>query len=454
MHLHRLRLCALLFATVALSVSPSRALGPHEVLVVANDNSIDSLYVAEAYLRLRQIPKINLVCVSIPDTVWTSSVSMTPQEFTQHVWDPARQQAQEQGVADQILAWAYSCDIPPRIETTPPMSVTGLTFLHNRVPDAEVIKNGSYLSPLFGAPKSPAHPPENAQTFDQFRKWLLDSMPISSVMLGYSGPRGNTPDEIVESLERGVAADGTQPSAPVYFVYNDDIRSRCRHWQFPAATNALARLNQASVLTTNFPQKVQLAGLMAGQRNVTPKANTYVPGAFCDHLTSFAATFDQAPHTKITEWIRGGATASAGPVTEPFANWAKFPAAYFFVYYREGCTLIESFYQSVRCPLQTLPIGDPLARPWGRHNPLVLNLTEGQVVAGIVALQAEVHGDETHSFNQTEWLIDGLPFATERRVSWHTKTWRNGPHQVRAIARYRSPNRQQIFREVTVTVAN
>ncbi len=444
----------LILLVAAACVRSASALGPHEVLVVANDNSIDSLYVAEAFLRLRQIPDANLVRIPIPDTVWTSQVAMTSTEFTQYVWDPANRQAVEQGVADHILAWAYSCDIPPRVNTTPPMSLTGLTFLRNRIPAPEIIKNGGAISPLFRAPTSPQHPADRAQSFDQFHKWLLDGMPVPSMLLGYTGPRGNTTEEIVEMLERGAAADGTKPQNPVYFVYNDDVRSRCRHWQFPAASNALHRLGIPVHLTTNFPQRVELTGLMAGQRHVRPAENSYVPGAFCDHLTSFAATFDKAPHTKITEWIRGGVTASAGSVTEPYANWAKFPAAYLFVFYREGCTLIESFYQSVRCPLQTLPIGDPLARPWGYHNMLRLNLKDGDTVKGIVNLTATVTGDELRDFNQIDYFVDGLPLSSERRVAWRTARWRNGRHELRAVARYRSPNRQQVFKVVRVTVAN
>jgi hypothetical protein len=51
-------------------------------------------------------------------------------------------------------------------------------------------------------------------------------------------------------------------------------------------------------------------------------------------------------------------------VVEPYANANKFPSARFFEHYMAGCSVLESFYQSVASPLQQLFLGDPLARPY------------------------------------------------------------------------------------------
>ncbi len=58
------------------------------------------------------------------------------------------------------------------------------------------------------------------------------------------------------------------------------------------------------------------------------------------------------------------ATATAGTVVEPYSNPDKFASARFYYYYASGCTMLESFYQSISCPLQILLLGDPLARPY------------------------------------------------------------------------------------------
>ena len=46
-------------------------------------------------------------------------------------------------------------------------------------------------------------------------------MPLPSMALGYMGEKGNTQDEILSCLRRGVASDGTHPSGTVYFVAPD-----------------------------------------------------------------------------------------------------------------------------------------------------------------------------------------------------------------------------------------
>ena len=84
----------------------------------------------------------------------------------------------------------------------------------------------------------------------------------------------------------------------------------------------------------------------------------------CEHLTSESAKFTSASQTKLTAWLNAGVTASAGTVSEPYANWKKFPSAFYFCHYITGCTVIESFYQSVSSPLQVLFVGEPLAAPW------------------------------------------------------------------------------------------
>ena len=44
---------------------------PHEVLVIANQSSEDSLEVANYFIDKRQIPKNNLIKVEIPESIYS-----------------------------------------------------------------------------------------------------------------------------------------------------------------------------------------------------------------------------------------------------------------------------------------------------------------------------------------------------------------------------------------------
>jgi uncharacterized protein (TIGR03790 family) len=64
-------------------------------------------------------------------------------------------------------------------------------------------------------------------------------------------------------------------------------------------------------------------------------------------------------------WIRQGATASYGSVSEPCNFIDKFPRpGVFFDHYLRGETLLEAYWKSVAMPGQGLFIGEPLARPY------------------------------------------------------------------------------------------
>jgi uncharacterized protein (TIGR03790 family) len=67
-----------------------------------------------------------------------------------------------------------------------------------------------------------------------------------------------------------------------------------------------------------------------------------LPGAFCDHLTSYAATFDSSAQTKMSRWISKGASGTSGAVEEPCNYAGKFPHARLHVFYRQGLSLGEA----------------------------------------------------------------------------------------------------------------
>lgn len=359
---------------------------PHEVLLLVNKNSQPSLKVANTFAAVRQIPKRNIVMLDIPESAYGGTATITPEQFKALIWTPANAQAQERGIDEQILAWVYSVDFPIRIETDPydrkQMSVGGLTFLRGRMPGLDLVEKGKYLSKLFAGPNDrlpitlPALsfslqknglgmtakvPPEAAY----LQGGLGRRMPLPNMMLGYTGEKGTDVDTVIQTILRGLQSDFRGQTKGIYFVESEDVRSTCRDWQYPAAVHELKQRQITATMTTNFPAEAEnVMGLLMGAEKVDPSSiKSFAPGAMAEHLTSWSAEF-QKGQSKATEWLKAGATATAGAVVEPYSNPNKFPSARFFVHYTSGCTMLESFYQSIACPLQSLLLGDPMARPY------------------------------------------------------------------------------------------
>ena len=364
-----------------------RAQMEHEVLLLVNKQSQASLKVANTYIEARHIPRRNVVYLDIPERVYGGTATISPEDFTKLIWEPANAVMKERKLDQQIAAWIYSVDFPIRVETSKndrkQMSVGGLTFLRNKIPDLETVEKGTYLSTLFGGGNAELKQELVSMSFGTQRdgldglmevtddelaylkKGLGGEMPLPNMMLGYVGENGNDVDTVLETIQRGVKSDYRGLHRGIYFVQNDDVRSTCRDWQFYPAENALKQRGIAATVTDQFPEGVEnVMGVLTGAATVEPsKIKSFAAGAMAEHLTSWGAEF-QKPQTKLTEWLKAGATASAGTVVEPYSTPNKFPAARFFVHYTSGCTMIESFYQSIACPLQTLLLGDPLAKPY------------------------------------------------------------------------------------------
>ena len=235
---------------------------------------------------------------------------------------------------------------------------------------------------------------------------------LLSSMLGVGSGRGNSLDEVVASLRRAAAADGTRPAGTVYFMLNEDVRSTAREWAVRGAA-AMVRAHgvAAEVLNGVLPQaKADVAGAFVGAAGFDWKASgsTVLPGAICEHLTSFGGVFDEgAGQTPLSEFVRAGAAGASGTVCEPFAIQAKFPQAFLQGYYTAGYTLAEAFYLAVTGPYQLLVVGDPLCAPWATPLPLRLSgLPPDQRAEGVLPLQVDQGGRE-EPMAEVVWFVDG-----------------------------------------------
>jgi hypothetical protein len=434
------------------------ALMPHEVLLLVNRQSPASLQVANTYAAARQIPQHNMVYLDVPERIYGGTATLTPEEFTQLIWEPANAAAKERGLDHQILAWVYSVDFPIRVKTAEKdrrqMSVGGLTFLRNQIPDLDQVEEGTYASRLFLGPNrnlklsltslslrtfkvglgDAGTIPEDVQ---YLRQGLGDQMPLPSMMLGYIGENGTDVQTVLDMIERGARSDHRGTRDGIYFVQTEDEkRSLPREALFYPTVNELKQRGITAVVTNSLPAGAEnVMGILTGAETVDPSAiQSFAPGAMADHFTSWSAEF-QKPQTKMTEWIKAGATGSAGMVVEPYNNADKFPTARFFGHYSAGTTMLESFYLSIASPLQNLLLGDPLARPYApKVGVRILGMDE---ISDDFTYIAKAESRLPNAEYRYSFLLDGKPFgaASEDPAVWiSTSMLADGYHELRAIA--------------------
>lgn len=270
---------------------------------------------------------------------------------------------------------------------------------------------------------------------DQGLRYLL------STMLSVTSGRGLSVREAIEHLRRSAAADGTLPGGSVYLMDNTDIRSRTRRPMFEPTVQLLQRLGvRAEVVQGSLPEgRDDVLGLVAGSAGFDwPSSKSRIlPGAICEHLTSFGGVMlENAGQTPLTEFLRHGAALSSGTVTEPYAIAAKFPLPMLHVFYAQGCSAAEAFYQSLSGPYQLLIVGDPLCAPWALR-PEVKPPELASPLKGVVEFQPSAKTLDGKPIARYELFVDGVRRAACRdgeKLQFDSAKLPDGPQEFRLVA--------------------
>lgn len=436
----------------SLSAIAAHALGPHEVALLVNGNSPASREIANTWAKLRGVPPENFITLDLPSDFGGAGSTITPQEFMEKIWSPVTNAIAKRGIADHLLAWVYSAGFPTAISCDPAVSIHGMTFVRGQLPSHDDISKGTFSSPLFRGPGVARGPQGKSVSFEQFAATLGTNYPLPAMTLGHVAPRGLPVAGILEALKFSIRADGLRPDGAVNFVLSGDVRSTCRAWEVPGAAEELERLGVKALVTSNAPDmRTPLIGLQAGAARIEGFLEAKLqPGSMAEHLTSFGARFDTDDQSKITLWQKAGAAGTAGTVSEPFALWQKFPHARFFVHYAGGCTMFESFYESIASPMQIFLLGDPLARPYGRSRELSLLCLTGHEDA--IAGPAEFAATDDSGAKPYDlvliFLLDGAALPGDGRSAgfkFDTKQIDDGWHELRVIGYTKSDVREQSF---------
>ena len=169
-------------------------------------------------------------------------------------------------------------------------------------------------------------------------------------------------------IDRGIRADGTRPNGTVYLIRTQDGARNVRAGSYADVRTLIgARIR---IIEEAAPIRAPISdaiGYFTGAEHVAELAQiSFRPGAVADHLTSTGGMLDSKAQMSILEWLRQGATASYGTVSEPCNHPGKFPSpVILFDRYLRGESVLEAYWKSVAMPGQGLFIGEPLARPYG-----------------------------------------------------------------------------------------
>lgn len=477
-----------LAAAMLASTSARAGGGPENVLLIVNANSESSKTIANHYIALRKIPPENVLYLD-----WKGNLeSGSAENLREKILRPAHTALDERKLRAQIDYMVYSSDFPwqfdlkpafPDAKFPPPFdasaSITGATYLQSflfaknpaivnpdtnwYVPGPRGVNEGR-CTQLVNVPTGGFR--SHYQWNDQGNRVIGSGEGQNyflSTMLGVTQGRGNTVEEVIAYLRRAAASDGTRPQGTIYFMWNKDVRSTTRDKCFEAVAaqiNAIPGGARAKVAQGVLPDGAKdVTGLMVGASDFDLKKSGVVirPGSICEHLTSTGGyLFNVKAQTPLSEFLRHGAAGASGTVAEPHAIQAKFPLASLQLHYARGCSLAESFYQSISGPYQILIVGDPLCQPWATPPKITIQgLKPNEVVKGTITITPA--GVATRPLSSIEIFMDGKRIAAQapgKSLEIDTNSLRDGYHEIRLIGIDSSPIETQGRLVVPFSVAN
>ncbi len=329
--------CILALLALLWSAGPAAAeeLTADRLGVIYSTANAASSRIAKYYASERKIPAANVIGLSIPDKPVISRDELAP--LRRELLDRLPSEVQS-----LLLVWSR----PYAVEC---MSITTAFAAGYRAAFCEPGCGGTLSNPLFDT-----------------TGWLpADTAGWLPAMLLPSAD-----ETLARSLiDRGRRADGSAPRGTVYLVRTSDSRRNVRANGYEHTEEVAG--SRIRIVELNTPVQITPAaafGYFTGVERVEElRRIEFLPGAAADHLTSTGGILEGSGQMSALEWLRQGATASYGTVSEPCNHPEKFPSpAVFLDHYMRGDTLLEAYWKSVAMPGQGLFIGEPLARPFAR----------------------------------------------------------------------------------------
>jgi uncharacterized protein (TIGR03790 family) len=303
--------------------------------IIVNQADPLSQQIAQYYQQQRQIPDENIIRVRFaPDR------TVLPVEVFERLWILVQAETPE-----HIQAYALTWAEPYRVGC---MSITAaFAFGFDETFCAEGCQ-ATATSPYFNSFSN--------EPFDDLQ--IRPTMALAATDL----------DSARALIDRGIDADGTQPSGTAYLMSTSDPARNVRSSWYADIKSQLEPYFGIQVLDDDqLTKRTDVMFYFTGLTHVKDlDTNQYLPGAVADHLTSLGGKLTDSPQMSSLRWLEAGATGSYGTVIEPCNFPQKFPhPGVLMAHYLNGDTLIEAYWKSVLWPGQGIFVGEPLARPFG-----------------------------------------------------------------------------------------
>ncbi len=312
---------------------------PQQVAIVVNVNDAESRLIAEYYRVKRNIPKQNIIEISMS----SDRNAIGEKEFSQ-LFSQVKEQTPD-AVQYYALAWSK----PYKVKC---MSITSaFAFGFNKAFCAKgcrFTQRSNYYNSDSVLPNK-------------------DLKIRPSMMLAGSSLR-----QVYEMIDRGVSSDGLmlnvkKSDATAYLMRTTNKNRNVRARRYDVIEKLLSdniKIEQVSsdVLEDKKDVMFYFTGLVKVEKINT---NNFLPGAIADHLTSSGGQLFGRKQMSILRWLDAGATASYGTVVEPCAFTQKFPNPGIVIErYTKGESLIEAYWKSVAWPGQGVFVGELMATPY------------------------------------------------------------------------------------------
>ena len=242
------------------------------------------------------------------------------------------------------------------------------------------------------------------EAFDRHGSWDIGAWLMADNLFIVTRLDGFDAEDAMDLVDRGVAADGTFPTAPLLCMHGADDARGARDPECELVTRRLAEAGLPADWLASFDPALSgqtVGGYLTGAAEMTGAiaGNHFVAGAITDNITSFGAVPDNffcdesgttcpasETQTSVARFIRAGATGAHGAVAEPLNN--VFPSASLYLLYTFGYSLGESYLFSQRYLYwQNLVLGDPLTTPWATR-PTVALVEDSIPADGVLTVQA------------------------------------------------------------------
>lgn len=374
--------------------------GPQNVLVVVNDESLDSLAIGRYYATQRGIPDRNICHLSVPP----DAVNLATNQFQTSVVARIHSHIAEFGLTNQIDYIVLVQDLPSRVNDSE--GATAVLFYG--------FKNApTYWMAGCNLPtntKSFYYQAERA--FHRQDSYGGTNYYLGTLLLADRIPRA------ISNVDRSVFADGTSPTGTMYLNKSADVYRNIRYLRYDD-------FDFTARFFSNFPGYVfgsayphsNIIALCDGVPNYSSNFwnnTTFSAGAIADHLTSYGGRLKDPStgQSTVMDWMKAGVAGSYGTVTEPCAYLEKFPSPLALFWYARGFNLAESYWMSVANPHMGLFVGDPLTAPYAKSPSVqIISPADGSTVSGIVTV--EVAATVSSGFIRSiELFLDDLWFQT------------------------------------------